>query len=151
MTEPKIGRWAAAALMVTEDGRYLMQLRDDRPELDFRAHWACFGGTVDPGEDGAAAIRRELQEELEFRAADVALFTELTILLPFAHPRTPRHDRLCFYTVLIEAAAVRRMVQHEGADRRLFRPEALAAEARVAPWDLCAVLMHARRRGLFRG
>jgi hypothetical protein len=41
------------------------------------------------------------------------------------------------------------MVQHEGAGRRLFTPDGLAAEARVAPWDLAAVLMHARRRPLF--
>jgi 8-oxo-dGTP pyrophosphatase MutT (NUDIX family) len=148
---PTIARWCAAALMATEDGRYLMQLRDDKPGIIIPNHWGCFGGTVDAGEDGAAAIRRELQEELEFRAGDVTFFTELTILLPFAEPRGPRHDRMGFFLVPIEAAEVRRMVQHEGADRRLFRPEALAAEPRVAPWDLCAVMMHARRRPLFRG
>jgi hypothetical protein len=41
------------------------------------------------------------------------------------------------------------MVQHEGADRRLFTASALAAEPRVAPWHLVAVLMHARRGVLF--
>jgi 8-oxo-dGTP pyrophosphatase MutT (NUDIX family) len=151
VNEPKIGRWCAAALMVTEDGRYLMQLRDANPEIILPNHWGCFGGTVDPGEDGAAAIRRELQEELEFRVHEVTFFTEMTILLPFAQPRGPRTDRMSFFLVPIDASSVRRMVQHEGADRRLFRPEALAAETRVAPWDLSAVLMHARRRPLFRG
>jgi len=41
------------------------------------------------------------------------------------------------------------MVQHEGADKRLFETEALAREKRVAPWDLAAVLMHAREAALF--
>jgi len=31
----------------------------------------------------------------------------------------------------------------------VFTPEALAAEPKVAPWDLCAVLTHARERRLF--
>jgi 8-oxo-dGTP pyrophosphatase MutT (NUDIX family) len=146
-----IARWCAAALMVTEDGRYLMQRRDEKPEIILPGHWGCFGGTVDPGEDGATAIRRELAEELEFHAADATLFTELTIDLPFAPPRGARTDRMSFFVVPIETAAVPRMVQHEGAGKRLFRPEALAAQPRVAPWDLCAVLMHARRRPLFRG
>jgi hypothetical protein len=51
--------------------------------------------------------------------------------------------------VPIDAAEVATMVQHEGADRRLFTPEALAAEPRVAPWDLAVVMMHARRGALF--
>jgi hypothetical protein len=51
------------------------------------------------------------------------------------------------FVVPIEAAEVP-MVQHEGADRRLFTVGALGAEARVAPWDLAAVMMHAQR-GVF--
>jgi hypothetical protein len=41
------------------------------------------------------------------------------------------------------------MVLREGSEHRLFTPEALAAEPRVAPWDLAAVLMHARQGSLF--
>jgi hypothetical protein len=66
--------------------------------------------------------------------------------LPFV---PPRNDRMSFFVVPIEAGEVPGMVQHEGADRRLFTAEELAAEARVAPWDLAVVLMHARRRELF--
>jgi 8-oxo-dGTP pyrophosphatase MutT (NUDIX family) len=150
MSAPEIARWCAAALMVTEDGRYLMQLRDEKPDIILPGHWGSFGGTVDPGEDGKQAIHRELREELEHDAAGARLFTELTILLPFPAPRGPRFDRMSFFEVPIEAASVDAMVQHEGAGRRLFTPEALAAESRVAPWDLCAVLMHARERALFR-
>lgn len=143
-----IARWCAAALMVTPDGRYLMQLRDDKPGIIIPDHWALFGGTVEPGENAEAALARELVEELEYAAREVTLFTELLIDLPFAPPRT---DRMSFCIVPIEASEVPAMVQHEGADRRLFTAEALAAEPRVAPWDLAAVLMHARRQRLFGG
>lgn len=141
-----IARWCAAALLVAADGRYLMQLRDDKPTILLPNHWALFGGTIDAGETAEAAIRRELIEELEFTAREVAFFTELLIELPFAAPRT---DRMSFFVVPINEADMAGMRQHEGADRRLFSAEELAAMPRVAPWDLAVVLMHARRAQLF--
>jgi 8-oxo-dGTP pyrophosphatase MutT (NUDIX family) len=147
MSEPRpIARDCAVAIMATPDGRYLMQLRDDNPSIILPDHWACFGGSIEPGESAEAALRRELLEELDYRPAAVAFFTELTIDLPFAAPRT---DRMHFFAVPIAPGDVDRMVQREGAGRRLFAPEELAAEKRVAPWDLAAVLMHARRERLF--
>ena len=143
---PDIARWCAAALLVTPDGRYLMQLRDDKPTILLPGHWALFGGTVDAGETAAAAMRRELGEELELAAPEIAPFSEMVVELPFV---PPRFDRMSFFVVPITEREERAMVQHEGAGRRLFTPEALAAEPRVAPWDLAAVLMHARRRNLF--
>ncbi|HEX7969009.1 MAG TPA: NUDIX domain-containing protein [Stellaceae bacterium] len=144
---PPIARWCAAALLVTPDGRYLMQLRDDKPGILLPDHWALFGGTIDPGETAAAAMRRELAEELEFHARAVDAFSEMVVELPLD---PPRFDRMSFFAVPITTSGEAAMVQHEGAGRRLFTPEALAAERRVAPWDLAAVLMHARRTQLFR-
>lgn len=146
LSPPSIARWCAAALMVTPDGRYLMQLRDDKPEILIPDHWALFGGTVDSGETGEAAVRRELREELEFVARAVTPFTELVIELPLPSPRI---DRMSFFVVPVEERDLAAMVQHEGAGRRLFTADALAAEPKVAPWDLAVVLMHARRAALF--
>jgi 8-oxo-dGTP diphosphatase len=140
------GRHVAAALLVTADGRYLMQHRDDLPHIVLPGHWACFGGTIEPGETPEEGLRRELEEEIEFRAGEVAAFTEMTILLPLD---PPRRDRMSFFLVPILASDLDRMVLHEGQGKALFSPEALAAEPRVAPWDLAVVLMHARLRGLF--
>jgi 8-oxo-dGTP pyrophosphatase MutT (NUDIX family) len=139
------GRHCAAALLVC-GGRYLMQLRDDKPGLLLPAHWALFGGQIDPGEAPQDAMVRELGEELELRPAAVVRFTEMSVVLPLA---PPRRDRLHFFLVPVSEAEISAMVQHEGAGKRLFAPEALAAEPRVAPWDLAAVLMHARAARLF--
>jgi len=140
------GRWCSAAVMPTPDGRYLMQLRDDKRGILLPDHWALFGGSVDVGETADEAMRRELREELEFQAREVIPLTEMTVVLPLS---PPRRDRLCFYLVPILEEEVARMVQHEGAGKRLFTPEELSAERRVAPWDLAAVLMHARAQALF--
>lgn len=142
---PPVGRWCAAALLVC-GGRYLMQLRDDKPTILLPDHWALFGGAVEDGEDAAAALRRELAEELELRPRSVIPFTEMTVVLPLV---PPRRDRMSFFSVPIDARDLAATVQHEGAAKRLFTPAALAREKRVAPWDLAAVLMHARGAALF--
>ena len=140
-----VGRWCAAALLVCR-GRYLMQLRDDKPGILLPDHWALFGGTVDDGEDAAAAMRRELVEELELRPRSIIPFTEMTVMLRLVPPRL---DRMSFFTVPIDAQDLAATVQHEGAAKRLFSAAALAREKRVAPWDLAAVLMHARADALY--
>ena len=142
----RVARWCAAAILATADGRYLMQHRDAKPAIFLPDHWALFGGSVDRGETAEAALRRELREELSFTARAVAPFTEMLVTLPFA---TPRRDRMSFFHVPIVVADIATMVLGEGAGMRLFDAEALAREPRVAPWDLAAVLMHARRSTLF--
>ena len=46
------------------NGRYVMQLRDNRPGISDPGVWALFGGRIDPGETPRAALVREIQEEL---------------------------------------------------------------------------------------
>ena len=41
---------AACAIIVLSDGKYLMQLRDDKPEIFFPDCWGLFGGGVEKGE-----------------------------------------------------------------------------------------------------
>jgi 8-oxo-dGTP pyrophosphatase MutT (NUDIX family) len=146
MAEPAIARWCAAAVLATPDGRYLMQLRDAKPEIILPDHWALFGGSVEPGEPAESAMRRELSEELRFAAHRVEPLTEMIIDLPFT---PPRRDRMSFFHVPIEENDVAAMVLCEGAAMRLFSPQEIAALPRVAPWDLAAILMHARRVALF--
>ena len=55
---------AAVALIVLEDGRYLMQHRDQKPGIFYPGHWGLFGGAIDADETPEIALRRELEEEL---------------------------------------------------------------------------------------
>lgn len=57
-------REVVSALLVNNEGKLLLQLRDDRPDLKYPTQWTPFGGQVEPGEMPDAAIRREVMEEL---------------------------------------------------------------------------------------
>ena len=43
---------AVAAILVDEDGRYVMQHRDAYPHIFYPDHWGCFGGAVESGACG---------------------------------------------------------------------------------------------------
>ncbi|WP_237068376.1 NUDIX domain-containing protein [Microbulbifer guangxiensis] len=63
------------AAVVVKEGRYLICLRPDGKQHG--GFWEFPGGKVDPGEDFASAIRRELLEELELEVTFIGetLFT----------------------------------------------------------------------------
>lgn len=135
-----------AALMLTADGRYLMQLRDDRPDLRVRDHWCLFGGRAEAGETPRAALLRELTEELEYRPRAVRWFTETGFVMPQLGVGPSWKT---FFEVPVTEDEVAGMVQHEGAGRRLFALDELLREPRVVPWDVHAVILHARRAVVF--
>ncbi|PRH80292.1 NUDIX hydrolase [Streptomyces solincola] len=60
--EPGAAR-GAVAIITNRRGELLLHLRDDLPAIAWPAHWSLLGGGCDPGEDPAAAIVRELDEE----------------------------------------------------------------------------------------
>ncbi|MHB8375628.1 MAG: NUDIX hydrolase [Dehalococcoidia bacterium] len=57
----------AVGLIVDDDGRLLLQLRDARPGLPAAGLWGLFGGHIEDGERPAQAFLRELHEELGWR------------------------------------------------------------------------------------
>src|SRR5262249_7026718 len=115
---------AVAALLVLEDGRYIMQLRDDVPNIWYPGHWGLFGGGVDDREDEVAALRRELREELELEVNDARLFAIINYdLQPIGLDCYFRR----YYEVPVTIAAWNRVVLHEGSDvRALTGDEALS-------------------------
>jgi 8-oxo-dGTP diphosphatase len=57
----------AVGLIVAEDGRLLLQHRDDRPGVSGAGLWGFFGGHLEPGERPPAAFLREMREEIGWR------------------------------------------------------------------------------------
>lgn len=130
---------AVVAIILDEDGRYLMQLRDDIPEIPYPGYWGLFGGSVDPGETPGEALARELMEELEFRPREATYFTR------FEFDLAPMGLRKCFrefHIVPVTGAELAELVQHEGADMRLFSAEAIFFDAKVTPYDAYALWLH---------
>lgn len=59
-----------------QDGKFLMQLRDDFPHIVYPGCWGFFGGHLDPGEDADTAIKRELLEEIGYLPPALSLFEQ---------------------------------------------------------------------------
>jgi 8-oxo-dGTP pyrophosphatase MutT (NUDIX family) len=138
---PLQGEDAVAAIITVEDGRYLLQLRDDIPRIFYPGHWGCFGGAVGPDESGTVALQRELAEELEMPARDAGEFLKLDFDL------NKLGQKLCYrtyYEIKVTAADVSGFVLHEGAEMRLFAPDALF-DLRLTPYDSFALWLHFAR------
>ena len=66
-----------AIAMIECDGRWLLQLRDDIEGILYPGQWALFGGHLDLGETPEVALRRELEEEINWAGSDLAPWFEL--------------------------------------------------------------------------
>ena len=53
----------------SNNGSYLLQLRDKKPSIAFPGHWGLFGGAIENGESVCEAASRELEEEIKIVAA----------------------------------------------------------------------------------
>lgn len=135
---------AVAAIITVEDGRYLMQLRDDIPRIFYPGHWGCFGGAVGAGEDKGAALLRELEEELEWRSGIGAAFVNFDFDL--THLGQGRYYRK-YYEVTVGEAEISNLKLHEGAKMQLVTPEELF-ELPLVPYDSFAMWLHVARHRL---
>ena len=129
---------AAVALIVLDDGRYLMQHRDQKPGIFYPGHWGLFGGGMDPGETPLAALRRELWEEIGLRHFHAREVTDFNFLYGRAG-RIVRH----FFEVPIVAEQVSGLRLAEGREMGLFHARELLTMARVVPYDSFAIWLHA--------
>ena len=91
VVRPRVVPSAVVLAILTVGDAYALQLRDDRPDVASPGHWALFGGAVQEGESAAAAIRREIREEL---GLDVERWRELWTVrctVPFWNAEVPHH------------------------------------------------------------
>lgn len=90
----------ATALLFDSEGKLLIYLRDDKPDIPFPNHWDLFGGHVEKGEKPEAALVREVQEELDIDILNYTYFKTYQCMEGDAHPNI-KH----VYTVQLAQAA----------------------------------------------
>ena len=59
--------------------KYLLQLRDNKPDIYFPNHWGLFGGATENNESPTESIKREIFEEISLEINDITSFLTLTI------------------------------------------------------------------------
>ena len=140
-------QFIVSCLFYTSSGKYLLQLRDNKPNLPLANHWALFGGEVESKENPLDAIKREMYEELKFRSNNYSLFHEAIYWLPKHHKKIVRK---LFYLLQIEERDFDVMQLCEGADMNIFTLKEIMQLKKISPWDLSAIIMHANEATLFR-
>ncbi len=138
--------YAAAAMLVNEDGNYLLQLRDSTPGIWYPDMLSFFGGRLDSEENAEAALRRELIEELEFSPRALTYFSFICYdTAKFGPGIGCRY----IYESQVTKDDMAQMIQHEGAGMKLLSPEdVLSQEHPIAPVDLQMLYVHLMCRGL---
>ena len=51
----------------------MLQLRDEKPDIDFPGYWGLFGGEINVAENPEDAARRELYEEIRYNPTHINL------------------------------------------------------------------------------
>jgi len=142
---PLCPRDAVCALITLEDGRYLLQLRDQKADIFFPGHWGLFGGAVDQGEDSLTALYRELEEELHLRIQNATLFTQFEFDLTYVG--LSRYSRM-YYEVPIKDMELESLVLSEGKEMKAFFGKEVLTLNRVTPYDAFALWFHVERKRL---
>lgn len=135
----------AVAAIITVEGDYLLQLRDDKIGIFFPAHWGCFGGAIDPGESSEAALEREVHEELgiaitpdryrQFACLDFALNIQ----------KLPSFKR-DFYEIDLTRQEMDSLRLAEGSAMKLFpAADILTGAMQMTPYDCFALWFHINR------
>ena len=133
---------AAAAVIRLPGERYLLQLRDDRPDIWYPGHWGCFGGALDAGEEPLDALRRELLEELELEVAAAREVARMDF--DFGPVGLGKGFRI-YYLVDIDDRVASRLRLHEGQRMEVLAYEKLACGIELVPYDAFALhLVHGR-------
>ena len=136
---------AVAAIIIVDGHGYLLQQRDNIPQIFFPDHWGLFGGAIDFGETPEAAIRRELREELMLDVANMTHFGAIS----FNVASVGRGD-ICrtYFEIHLTQPQVAALTLCEGAAMAVFSPEEALTMRRVKPYDGFAIWLHHSRARL---
>jgi 8-oxo-dGTP diphosphatase len=109
-------RTEVALAILTQDDKFLMQLRDDIPTIIYPGVWGLFGGHMEMGETPEIAIEREILEEINYQPSEFAKFA------CYSDSQVVRH---IFYAPL--TVELDRLNLQEGWDLGLLTPAQILA------------------------
>jgi len=131
---------AVAAIILLEDGRYLLQLRDEMESIWYPGHWGCFGGGVDPGEGVIDALHRELREELSYEIREAQFFYDFQFDL--GGLQLGQYYRR-YYLVRMTLEEMTCLKLAEGAAVQAFDSDTILDSLKLSPYDAFALFLHA--------
>jgi len=110
-----------AIAILYRHGKYLLQLRDNLPNISFPGFWGFFGGHLEAGESPEIALQRELMEEISYPVSEATFFAH------YADERVVRH---VFYAPL--QVELDQLILLEGWDMDFFTPEQIRQRDRYS-------------------
>jgi 8-oxo-dGTP pyrophosphatase MutT (NUDIX family) len=60
-------RPSVALAILYRENQFLLQLRDNIPNILYPGYWGLFGGHIEIGEDPTEAVKREVWEEIDYQ------------------------------------------------------------------------------------
>jgi 8-oxo-dGTP pyrophosphatase MutT (NUDIX family) len=108
----------ATALLVDAEGRFLLQHRDDKPDIANPGKWGSFGGLIEPGETPDEGFVREIEEELAWTPARYELYRA------YAYPGRDGNQLIYVYSAFVDVP-LERLVLGEGQGMGYFAADAL--------------------------
>ena len=136
---PKVlGIQSVHAILIL-DGKFILQLRDNKPTISNAGQWSLFGGKMDIGETPLQAIRREIYEELSIEPAEYRCLWFTDYFAPFEGTII----RMWFYASDVTTVWPGYKLR-EGQAVRAFRFEQIAGLD--MPWVMYQTLEHFHRQ-----
>ena len=142
------GSDAVAAIILLEDGRFVLQHRDDIPGIWYPNHWGCFGGALNNGESAMEALKREIYEEIRFIVKEATYFVGLNFdLTQLGLKRYYRN----YYLVSMTVQEYAGLELHEGQGIDAFPSDIILSQLRVTPYDSFALYLYRDRHRIGSG
>ncbi|CAK0751935.1 Nudix hydrolase domain-containing protein [uncultured Gammaproteobacteria bacterium] len=139
---------AVAALIVLDDGRYLLQQRDELPQIWYPGHWGLFGGAIEDHEETEAALRRELQEELNLDLPPDAFEPFARFDFDLSHFGQGKVHRTFFKLTLAQSRLGELRLSEGAAFGAFTAAEILGGQLPVTPYDSFALWLDIGRSRL---